>query len=289
MSLPTPHLGFALALALAIASLGCETPQQPPAPPPPERSTTAAAASSSSVSETSTASATPSTSAAAPKPPSAELYRRLEHTLLRLGDRFYAVADREHLPTLLDEAGRRAQRRYWSPDGTRFVYVQPAAGEPNGGRVDLWISDAALTAPELLVRAESDDDRRAREAKEDYQTSTTAIRGLAFSAEGKEVYFEADAWSSVNAIQAVDVSTKKVRFVVGGGGLVVIPEGPKRGSLLVSQWRTKGKQPANDHCAVFDTNGKELASIGWYEDGSPDKALFCTLEHPAVKKALGMR
>lgn len=119
-----------------------------------------------------------------------------------------------------------------SPDKHFAVYVQAAPGakistglgdaDPN----QLWLLDTKTRLKTRLVVSKNNDDMK---------QVLGGLQSPVFSVDGREVYFLSSAWATSDAVHAVTIKTRKIRFVTDGSSLRVITQGSYRGDLVVNK------------------------------------------------------
>jgi hypothetical protein len=116
-----------------------------------------------------------------------------------------------------------------SPDRARVAFVR---GEGNGAAPDegLWIVGVDGKGAERLVAIEPDDPRR-----EDPGHRICDITRPQFSPDGRTLFFQTWGWMVSRAVQTVDLASRRVRFVIDGSHLWVVPGGASAGRLLVAR------------------------------------------------------
>lgn len=116
-----------------------------------------------------------------------------------------------------------------SPDGRTVAFVKVEAGSPDtDARTSVWIADRATgRTRRLLAHGPSPEPTR----------NLTGFEHPRFSLDGGFLYVNSDAWATSPAVHQVRLSTGKERFVIDGGLIGVLRNGPYRGYLLVGRHR----------------------------------------------------
>lgn len=164
-----------------------------------------------------------------------------------------------HAPVAVGGVGT-ASEPCLSPDGRHVAFIKAVPGasiDTGGGSSDpnqLWVLDTATRKATCLVKSRSDDDM------------TRILAGLsrpAFSADGREVFFQSSAWAVSDAVHAVSLATRRVRFVCDGSSFSVIRRGSHRGMLLVEKHKYRsGEGGASDAVWLVAPSGRELKRWG---------------------------
>lgn len=132
-----------------------------------------------------------------------------------------------------------------SPDGKTVAAIKvERAGEPQTGeaRSALWLIDVPTgTARQLVASAPDEDLRR----------NLAAMWQPEFSADGKAIYVEADAWTTSSAIHRVELPTGTHRFVTDGEMLGLVPRGKFAGYLLVQKHKYHGAPKFGSYNPVY--------------------------------------
>ena len=83
-----------------------------------------------------------------------------------------------------------------------------------------------------------------------------------FSPDGKTIYFVSSAWVTSGSVQAYNLAAKKLRFVMAGSDLEVVPSGEYAGNLLVQQHRYFLGGGSYDWYWLMKPDGKEIGVVG---------------------------
>lgn len=143
-----------------------------------------------------------------------------------------------------------------SPDKHFVAYVQAASGAKiSTGQDDVdpnqvWLLDTVtLKTTRLVVSRPSDDMKQ-------------VLGGLShpvFSANGQQVFFLSSAWATSDAVHAVDLRTRTVRFVCDGSTLSVLRTGRYRGDLVVNKHKYRPNAGgAYDFDWLVSPSGREI-------------------------------
>ena len=132
-----------------------------------------------------------------------------------------------------------------SPDGKSVAAIKvERAGEPQTGeaRSALWLIDVPTGAARQLVSSAP---------AEDLRQNLAAMWQPEFSADGKAIYVEADAWTTSSAIHRVELATGAHRFVTDGEMLGLVPRGKFAGYLLVQKHKYHGAPKFGSYNPVY--------------------------------------
>jgi hypothetical protein len=146
-----------------------------------------------------------------------------------------------------------------SPDGRWIVFVRAVPGktiETGSGAVDaaeLWQIRADGKEPTLLVPPR---------AAEDPRNLIASFQDVHFSTDGRHVFFVTPAYATSGAVHAVDTTNRKLRFVMAGSGVEVVPSGEYKDCLLVEQHRYFIGGGSFDWIWLFRPDGKEIGPVG---------------------------
>jgi hypothetical protein len=166
-----------------------------------------------------------------------------------------------------------------SPDGGWIVFVRTLAGKKistGSGDIDaaeLWQISASGKEPTRLVAP--------REA-ENMRDVIATFEDVAFSSDGRYVFFVTPAYVTSGTVHVVDTTSGKEHFLMAGGGLEVIHTGEYRDCLLVGQHRYFIGGGSYDWIWLFRPDGKEIGPVG--EDATNFKELYCPEEKKPRKE-----
>ncbi len=160
-----------------------------------------------------------------------------------------------HAPVTVTGTGT-ASEPCLSPDRRRVAYVRAASG----ANIDTGAGPAAPNQIWLLDTASGKTMRLA--ASQDSPDVPLILAGLnspAFSADGREVFFLSAAWAVSDAVHAVSLATRRVRFVCDGNSFTVLRQGRHRGMLLVEKHKYhSGEGGAYDALWLVTPSGREI-------------------------------
>ncbi len=147
-----------------------------------------------------------------------------------------------------------------SPDRRHIAFIKAVPGasidtgsgsnEPN----QLWVLDTETLKAACLVKSHNADD---------IKQILAGLSRPAFSPNGREVFFQSSAWAVSDAVHAVSITTRRVRFVCDGNSFSVVRKGSHRGMLLVEKHKYhSGKGGAYDAVWLVAPSGRELKRWG---------------------------
>ncbi|MFT3770693.1 MAG: hypothetical protein QM820_35155 [Minicystis sp.] len=158
-------------------------------------------------------------------------------------------------PVALTNSGKDEQPSL-SPDGARVVFVRVAGCDGAARRPvkEIWSLSLADRKEDLLMREQPDD--------QDVKKNLAWLARPELSADGKTLYFQTEGWATSRAVQALDLETRKVRFVAPGSCPIALGRGPDRGRVLVVQHRyPKDGAGSREWCGLIDAQGHELREL----------------------------
>jgi Tol biopolymer transport system component len=149
-----------------------------------------------------------------------------------------------------------------SPEGSQVAFLRTneqatdtGLNAPQGGRpqIDLWISNLDGSNSRPLV---------AGVGTQAPETNLTDIDAVAFSPDGKTLYFDTAAWLTSPAVHSVDIASGKQHLVTNGWLNHVVRAGRYKGDLVVMQHRHFVGSGTYNWYWLFSPDGKELGPIG---------------------------
>jgi sugar lactone lactonase YvrE len=147
-----------------------------------------------------------------------------------------------------------------SPDGQRIAYVRAPAltPTPTEDAAPEAALEAAWSGAIWLLEGDAEPRRLvAGQAAEAPKENLTDFNNLAFSPDGKTLYFLAAAWVTSNALHRVDLESGERRYLSDANSLLVIPGGPHAGQLIVSKHKYLPGGGSYDHFWLLSAEGKE--------------------------------
>lgn len=140
-----------------------------------------------------------------------------------------------------------------SPRNNAVAFVRKAAADASGpARGQLW----ELTLPALSAVLLSDG-----KTNKDPRLSTANPAQLAYSANGRYLYFTADAWPTSRAVVEYDVMGGTSRYVTDGNTVIPLNVGPYAGDLVTTK-RRLGKNGPYEWAYVVSREGTEVENSG---------------------------
>jgi len=143
-----------------------------------------------------------------------------------------------------------------SPDGKSIAFVRDtpsvlvSAGAGDVNATELWLVNIDTKKADLLIKGKDDPQ---------IERTLAGFESPRFSPDSSSIYFISAAWATSSSIQKISLYTKKVRFMIDGVSLEVIPKGKYSGFLLVDRALIK-----------FDKNGESLGRDVYLWLVSPD-------------------
>jgi len=146
-----------------------------------------------------------------------------------------------------------------SPDGRWIVFVRALPGKKirtgvgDTDAAELWQIKSSGEEPSILVAPHED---------ENMQKVIANFEDVRFSTDGRYVYFVTSAYATSGAVHVVDTTCRKVKFLMPGNGLEVVPSGEYQDCLLVGQHRYFIGGGSYDWIWLFQKDGKEVEPVG---------------------------
>jgi hypothetical protein len=158
-------------------------------------------------------------------------------------------------------AGRSVVQVVIAPGGQANYYIMKLAGRDREGNqsTDIEVGINGNTSFEVLVKESPSSDPK---------SNLTGFSNLHLSPDSRTLYFETSAWATEDAIHALDLSTKSVRFVTGGELTCVILGGEYQGHLVVQQHHYFVQGGSHDDLYLFTPDGKGLGLVAEGTDAS---------------------
>lgn len=116
-----------------------------------------------------------------------------------------------------------------SPNGRQAVYIMARPYYPIPVNVDdgtpnsLWLLDAATGKNTKIAQSSEGENKQ----------DISGISSPVFSLDGTQLYFLSSGIGADETVHAVDLATRRVRFVCEGGSLRIIHSGPYQSDLIV--------------------------------------------------------
>lgn len=146
------------------------------------------------------------------------------------------------------------------PDRTHIAFIKGTTAKPiptgsgDAPADQVWLAEADGRVPTLLVTSRD---------VPDVKNILGGLTAPCFAPSGRTVYFLSQAYAVSDAVHAVDVATKAVRFVCAGNTVEVVTKGVFRGDLIVQQHRYRaGEGGAYDDFWLINPRGKDIKHIG---------------------------
>jgi hypothetical protein len=148
-------------------------------------------------------------------------------------------------------ASRDSHEAVLSPDGRWLAYVRRPVGK--GSLDELWIADAAERSPRRLL---------APQPHQAPQHNLTGFNTLAFSPDGRMLYFLTQAWTTSNALHRIALAGGEPVYLGAAKNLQVVPRGRYAGYLVVQKHKYfKGGGSHEPYC-LLTQNGREVRELG---------------------------
>jgi hypothetical protein len=148
-----------------------------------------------------------------------------------------------------------------APGGRTNYYIMEQAGSDSEGNKskDIEVGLNGNRSFEVLVKDSPSNDPK---------SNMTNFSNLHLSPDSKTLYFETAAWVTEDAIHAVDLSTKSVRFVTSGELACIVLSGEYQGDLVVMQHHYFVQGGSHDDLYLFTPEGKGLGMVAEGTDTS---------------------
>ena len=149
----------------------------------------------------------------------------------------------------------------------RTPHKMVATGFGESEATELWVLNKETNRKEFILRDKPN---------EDPSKAISEIADPVFSPDMRSIYFVSAAWATSGSIQKVDLKSKKVRFLIDGNSVEVIPKGPYKGMLFVDRslikFDKKGESLGRDMFSwLVSPNGKPKFEIGLAEGSAVKK------------------
>lgn len=143
-----------------------------------------------------------------------------------------------------------------SSDGRKVVYLR-AKPKKAGGDVEqeneIWLSDISGKYAQRLLDVRPQDD---------VEKNLSQFNSLAFSTDGKLLYFLSAAWATSNALHVLDLKTGKEHFVTDADDVLVVGKGRYAGHLVVQKHKYFEQGGSYDCYWLVTAEGKEIKLVG---------------------------
>jgi hypothetical protein len=146
-----------------------------------------------------------------------------------------------------------------APGGQANYYIFKLTGSEGNKSMDIEAGLNGNTSFEVLVKEAPSGDPK---------SNLSNFSNLNLSPDSRLLYFESEAWVTENAIYAVDLSTKSVRFVTSGELACVVLRGEYQGDLVVQQHHYFVQGGSHDDLYLFTPDGKGLGMVAEGTDAS---------------------
>lgn len=142
-----------------------------------------------------------------------------------------------------------------SPDGktTAFLRMKEHQTASNESANEIWLTDIAGKDTRQLLEMRPDDDPGKNLAQ---------FNSLAFSADGKQLYFLTAAWATSNALHVLDLTSGKEHFVTDANDVLVIRKGRYANHLVVMKHKYLKQGGSYDYYWLITPEGKEMIMAG---------------------------
>jgi hypothetical protein len=95
----------------------------------------------------------------------------------------------------------------------------------------------------------------------DPKGTLVGFKNLFLSPDSKTLYFQTDAWATSDAVHAIEIATKRQRFVAPGEIACVVLAGQYQGDLVIQQHRYFVQGGSYDNLWLYDPSGKEIGLV----------------------------
>lgn len=148
-----------------------------------------------------------------------------------------------------------------APGGKNNYYIMKYRGKDSFGnqKMAIEVGQNNNSSFEVLVKDHPSNNP---------EQNLTGFSNLFLSPNSKTLYFETDAWAVADAIHAVDLSTRKIRFITSGELKCVILGGEYQGDLIVEQHRYFVQGGSYDALYLFTPADKDLGLVSEDTDAS---------------------
>lgn len=104
----------------------------------------------------------------------------------------------------------------------------------------------------------------------------TGQNGPLFAADDSRLYFITGHWVTSGAILYYDTTDKQIKFLSAGDGLGMVTKGKYSGSIITSihKYYPAPQLGSYDDFYILDTNGKELADVGTWDQATQLKITY---------------
>lgn len=164
--------------------------------------------------------------------------------------------------------GQSKEPRVYSPDKKIYAYVKSTSKIVSTGAGDvpaseIWVGDSASKIETAYVKA--GDKVATKQALGELEIGDAS--DLKFSPDSKHLYFLCGAYAVSGAVIDLDLTTRKMKYVVDGNSLAIIAKGKWKGNLAVSRHKYRGEEGAYDwEWVVNPATGKELGLWRSFKD-----------------------
>ena len=170
------------------------------------------------------------------------------------GDIYWEASD--HPPKRLTSLGLDREPAL-SPDGKLVVFVRDTGPRTKGDDRDLtselWVGSLLSGGSQRLLAS--------RPSPQPEENLTDFNRPV-FSPDSTAVYFISSAWATSGAIHALDLKSRKVRYITPGNSLLVIRSGKYGGYLIAQKHKYFPAGGSYDHFWLVTPQGREAGLVG---------------------------